>query len=122
MPPDPKEPKSPLEVFAEVADKIAAKHSDHPRSECGQSDLAANVARICREEPDRVTVVNEMEDEEDGLRTGLLFVQGPVSGDGSGPAVKHSVAAGRAYSRAATPAYRDGWETIFGKRVPVGQS
>jgi hypothetical protein len=126
MPPDPKEPKSPLEVFAEVADKISATHADHPRDACDQATLGKKVARICREEPSRVHVVEPFSPEGDGIHTGLLFVKGDLDGSegskasGAGPAIRPGWKGGPA--QVATPAYRDGWETIFGKRVPVGQS
>jgi len=36
--------------------------------------------------------------------------------------VRNSLATSRGPAQVATPAYRDHWETLFGKRQPVGQA
>ena len=105
--------KPALAVFADMADRTAATHHGH---DCAQAPFAKEVARVLREEPTRVDVVSPPEE------YGIIFVRGKA-GDAlhaKASAVDARPCAGPA--QVSSAAYRENWETIFGRRIVAGQA
>jgi hypothetical protein len=115
--------KTPLEVFAEVADRLAAEHEGHDR--CGQARMGRTVSDIIRNDPSRIEIVDEMAVGSDGVCVGLLLVRDK---DGDIQSLEEAARQGRSACGQAGPtnvnsgAYRQGWETIFGKRLLAGEA